>query len=54
MMERIPCKKCLLKDVTKDDYFQSIYEYIESIQGEVTPRIKNISAGLTCAVYVTT
>lgn len=35
MMEKIPCKKCLLKDLTKDKYFESVYEYIESISEEL-------------------
>ena len=32
------CRRCLLKDLTKDEYFHSIYDYIQSIQGsERTP-----------------
>ena len=34
-MKNIPCKRCLLKDLSKDEYFQTVYEYIESINEEV-------------------
>ena len=30
-MNKLQCKRCLLKDLSKEDYFQNIYEYIESI-----------------------
>lgn len=33
-MERIPCRRCLLKDLSDTDYFHSIYEYIENIPPE--------------------
>ena len=34
VMERIPCRRCLLKDLSDTDYFHSIYEYIENIPPE--------------------
>lgn len=33
-MTDIICKKCLLKDLTDDDRFHTIYEYIESLPKE--------------------
>lgn len=38
-MERIPCRRCLLKDLSDTDYFHSIYEYIENIPPEQKPRM---------------
>ena len=35
MTNKLLCKRCLLKDLSKDEYFQSIYEYIESISEDV-------------------
>ena len=33
-MENRICKRCLLKDFDRDEYFRSIYEYIENIPVE--------------------
>lgn len=29
------CKKCLLKDINKDEYFKSVFEYIERLDDEI-------------------
>lgn len=34
MQPRGECRRCLLKDLSKDEYFASIYEYIESLSEE--------------------
>jgi hypothetical protein len=34
-MEQRFCKKCLLKDVSKDEYFKNIYEYIENLDEDI-------------------
>lgn len=33
-MDRIVCRRCLLKDMSDMDYFRSIYEYIRNIPPE--------------------
>ena len=33
MSERV-CRRCLLKDMDRNEYFRSIYEYIENIPQE--------------------
>ena len=30
----VVCRRCLLKDLNREEYFNSIYDYIQSIQGE--------------------
>ena len=32
--DRIPCRRCLLNEMSPEGYFRSIYEYIESIPAE--------------------
>lgn len=34
-MNQAFCKKCLLKDISKDEYFKNIYEYIEALDEEI-------------------
>lgn len=34
-MEKRYCKKCLLKDMDKDEYFKNIYDYISNIDEEL-------------------
>lgn len=34
-MNGIPCRRCLLKDLTDSDYFANVYEYIDSLLPEV-------------------
>lgn len=29
------CRKCLLRDMDKDEYFQSLQEYIDNIEDEI-------------------
>lgn len=29
------CRKCLLKELNKEDYFKNVYEYIESIPEDI-------------------
>ena len=29
------CKRCLLRDLTDDDYFQNVYEYIAGLREDV-------------------
>lgn len=32
------CRRCLLKDISKDEYFHTVYEYIESLdESQKTP-----------------
>ncbi len=33
MPDRI-CKRCLLKDIDRDEYFRTVYEYIENLPAE--------------------
>lgn len=35
MTKKLNCRRCLLKDLDKDEYFKSIYSYIESIPDEI-------------------
>lgn len=34
-MEQRFCKKCLLKDISKDEYFKNIYEYINGLDEDI-------------------
>lgn len=34
MMQNL-CKRCLLKDLTDDDYFKSVYDYIAGLSEDV-------------------
>ncbi len=34
-MENRICKRCLLKDLDRDEYFRSIYDYIENLPPEL-------------------
>ena len=37
--ERKPCRKCLLRDMDRGEYFKNMYEYIENLDEEVkTPQ----------------
>lgn len=29
------CKKCLLKDISKEEYFKNVYDYIEHLDEEI-------------------
>ncbi len=29
------CRKCLLKDISKEEYFKNVYEYIKSLDEEI-------------------
>lgn len=29
------CKKCLLKDISKDEYFKNVYEYISQLDESI-------------------
>lgn len=29
------CKKCLLRDMSKDDYFKNLYDYIDGIDEDI-------------------
>lgn len=55
MTDRI-CKKCLLRDLTDDDKFRTIYEYIESLPKEVraTPEVEQyrLTICMECAHLV--
>lgn len=33
--ERKPCRKCLLRDMDRGEYFKNMYEYIENLDEEV-------------------
>lgn len=50
-MEKIQCRRCLLKDMTDSEYFRSIYEYIENLppeqkaeESEYTTRLQKCTA----------
>ncbi|WP_271713855.1 DUF6171 family protein [Anaeromicropila herbilytica] len=34
-MEQRFCKKCLLKDISRDEYFKNVYEYIENLDEDI-------------------
>ncbi len=42
------CRRCLLKDMTRDEYFDSIYAYIQSIQGEERTPEEEYARRLDC------
>lgn len=46
------CRKCLLKDLIEDEYFRSIYDYIEHLPEEVkTPQpeyARRLSLCMSC------